>query len=232
MNLFEKISNKQNGQDDAKIIISEEYIMDLLSRMTVKEEIKNSKDSIRWKAYREAEKINDAAVYPILIKIVKENQQVKKKDLRDAVYFIIGVALRNVFDREACIFLIGQLENETNKYINSSILDRISEINIPKDVDISLILVCSKNDKWQIRQSALRALGSCETNESRKALLYYINQDDDTKYRYEITYANASLGKIGIMEDIPFLEKHVKSRKMDVRDSAKYAIESIKNRFL
>ena len=124
------------------------------------------------------------------------------------------------------------MANETNKYVISSILDLLSEITIPKDVDVSLILECSKNDKWQIRQSALMALGSCATNESREALLYYINQDDDTKYKNEITYANASLGKIGIMEDIPLLEKHVKSRKRDVCDSAKYAIESIKNKFL
>ncbi|MBP3244346.1 MAG: hypothetical protein J6M59_04505 [Bacteroidaceae bacterium] len=50
------------------------------------------------------------------------------------------------------------------------------------------------------------------------------------KYEYEIIYANASLGSIGSKEDIPFLEKHVKSRKRDIRDSARFAIDRIKER--
>lgn len=62
------------------------------------------------------------------------------------------------------------------------------------------------------------------------ALLFFVNQEDEKKYSYEITYANASLGKIGLKDDIPFLKKHIKSRKRDIRDSAVFAIERIKER--
>jgi HEAT repeat protein len=60
--------------------------------------------------------------------------------------------------------------------------------------------------------------------------LFFINQEDEKKYEYEIIYANASLGSIGSKEDIPFLEKHVKSRKRDIRDSARFAIDRINER--
>lgn len=58
--------------------------------------------------------------------------------------------------------------------------------------------------------------------------MYYINQDDEKKYKYEIIYANSSLSKIEIREDIKFLEKHINSRIPDIRYSARLAIENIK----
>ena len=182
----------------------------------------------RWNAYREAERISDETVYPILKKIIEENH--KTKAVREAAYVIIGYSLRNIFNKEACIFLIQRLDEETDKYVVACILDKLARIHIPEDIDMSLVIKCSQNDKWLIRHSALNALGSSSTHANREALLFFINQEDEKKYEYEIIYANASLGKIGLKEDIPFLEKHIKSRKRDIRASALFAIDRIKER--
>jgi HEAT repeat protein len=208
--------------------MDEDKLYDLIARMTIKEQLTSSEESVSWNAYREAERISDETVYPILKKIIEENH--KNKAVREAAYVIIGYSLRNIFNKEACIFLIQRLDEETDKYVVACILDKLARIHIPEDIDMSLVIKCSQNDKWQIRHSALNALGSSSTHANREALLFFINQEDEKKYEYEIIYANASLGSIGSKEDIPFLEKHVKSRKRDIRDSARFAIDRIKER--
>jgi len=50
------------------------------------------------------------------------------------------------------------------------------------------------------------------------------------KYKYEIAYANACLNKIGLQENIAYLEKHADSKIRDIKISAKLAIESIMSR--
>ena len=196
--------------------------------MTIKEHATSSKESVSWNAYREAERISDETVYPILMRIIEENH--KNKAVRRAAYIIIGYSLRNIFNKEACIFLIQKLNEETDMQGVASILESLACIHIPEDIDMSLVIKCSQNDKWQIRHSALDALGSSSTHANREALLFFINQEDEKKYESEIIYANASLGKIGLKEDIPFLEKHIKSRKRDIRGSALFAIDRIKER--
>ena len=208
--------------------MDEDKLYDLIARMTIKEQLTSSEESVSWNAYREAERISDETVYPILKKIIEENH--KNKAVREAAYVIIGYSLRNIFNKEACIFLIQRLEEETDKYVVACILDKLARIHISEDIDMSLVIKCSQNDKWLIRHSTLNALGSSSTHANREALLFFINQEDEKKYEYEIIYANASLGSIGSKEDIPFLEKHVKSRKRDIRDSARFAIDRIKER--
>jgi len=208
--------------------MNEDKLYDLIARMTIKEHATSSKESVSWNAYREAERISDETVYPILMRIIEENH--KNKAVRRAAYIIIGYSLRNIFNKEACIFLIQKLNEETDMQGVASILESLACIHIPEDIDMSLVIKCSQNDKWQIRHSALDALGSSSTHANREALLFFINQEDEKKYESEIIYANASLGKIGLKEDIPFLEKHIKSRKRDIRGSALFAIDRIKER--
>ena len=217
--------------------MDEDKLYDLIARMTIKEQLTSSEESVSWNAYREAERISDETVYPILKKIIEENH--KNKAVREAAYVIIGYSLRNIFNKEACIFLIQRLDEETDKYVVACILDKLARIHIPEDIDMSLVIKCSQNDKWLIRHSALNALGSSAApstassarlnGKSTKEAVTIVDLDEK-KYEYEIIYANASLGSIGSKEDIPFLEKHVKSRKRDIRDSARFAIDRIKER--
>lgn len=210
--------------------MSEEYIVKLIQRMNIKEEVSSSDTSISWKAHREAEMIADVSLYPALRKLILLNLKPKDKKYRDAAYFIMGKLLKNCPENEYISFYLQQMEMETDKYVLSSMLDRVSDITIPINISIEIIVALTMSEKWLIRHSAISALGSSTTSESKQALYYYINQMDEKAYNYEITYANASLGKIGSVEDIPILEQHIKSKIHDIRDSAEFAIHRIQER--
>ena len=204
-----------------------EYLVDLINRMSEKDDARTSDSSVSWQAHREAENISDPAAFPLLIEIIEASPQKKARDIRDNAYFIIGKLLKKSFDREACEFLIRRLEVEENKYVLSRILERLAELTLPDEMDITPIVNCSKSEKWLVRHSALCALGASATKQSREALAFYLEQDDEKQYRDEMIYANASLGRIGNSEDVPLIEKHLHSRSPGIRESARFAIERI-----
>lgn len=150
--------------------------------------------------------------------------------IRDKAYFIGGKLLANAFDYDFCEFFVNRLSCETNKHVLSSMLDLLAEFDVPQCPNIDLIVGCTQNEKWLIRYSAISALGSFDTNKSRECLRTFVNLDDEKKYDYEIVYAQAALGRIGKKEDIKLLQKHANSRKVDMRISARFAIENIENR--
>ena len=211
-------------------ILNEDQLKDLIKRMCNEDDC--SENSISWQAYREAEKLSNKSFLPLLYNTIIENQKNTKRDktIRKAVYSIIGYILKNSFDEEACRFLVDRLDVETDKYILSHILGYLTWLDIPLNIDIEPIIRLSKSDKWLIRHSAIQALGSSSTIKSKEALYFYLNQIDEKKYELDIIYANVALGKMGNLDDIPVLEKHLTSRVSDIRDSASYAIESIKER--
>jgi len=206
------------------------YIEELIQRMIIKEEVRSSDESISWKAYREAEIINDVSLFPILKELILMNLKSKDKKYRNAAYFIMGNLIKYVPDIELIVFYLKQLEIETDKYILSAMLDRISNFAIPTYIPVKIIASLSFHEKWLIRHSAIKALGSSATLESKKTLYYYIKQEDEKAYKYEIIYANASLGKIGSMEDVSIIEQHLKSKIRDIKGSAEFAIQSIRER--
>lgn len=203
-------------------------LKNLIDRMTAVEETHNSEDTVSWKATREAENLTDTALLPILEEIITENDKPKGRHIRNEAYFIYGKILKNSFDRAGCVFFIKRLTAETDKYILSGMLDCVTDIEIPTDMDISPIILHTQSEKWLVRHAAIRALGSCPTQKSRDALSFYLKQGDEKKYKYEITYANAAMGKIGESADIPLLELHIRSRIQDIKISAQMAIENIK----
>lgn len=106
----------------------------------------------------------------------------------------------------------------------SSLLDRIANIKKPIGTDLQPLIQSIKNDKWLIRHTAIRSLNYSFDSVAETALIEILDSSNDP---YNLTYANATLNKIGTIRAIPHLEKHLKSRKRDVKDSAKYAIEEI-----
>jgi reverse gyrase len=68
-------------------------------------------------------------------------------------------------------------------------LDRLAEFDSPQSPNIDLIVECTQNEKWQIRLSAIRALGSFDTNKSRECLRTFVNLDDEKKYDDEIVFS-------------------------------------------
>ena len=168
-----------------------------------------------------------------LCDLIKTKESKKDKDLRRKAYSIISIILNKQMLPEYCQFLVDRLGIETDKYVLSSMLDDIQHLlkNIPKEVNIDLIIECTRNDKWQIRLSAISALRACNTEQSREAARYWIKKEDEKTFDYEITYANASLGYIGEIKDIKILELHTHTRKRDIKISAFYAIYNIKKRY-
>ena len=210
--------------------MKKDYLLDLINRMIDDTPSQSSDQSISWNAHREAAAIDNVTIFPLLREFIMTRSSKKENQHRDSAYYILGKVLRNKMDDEYCNYLIKRLTDEDDKYLLMNMLDRIADLNISVDTDISPIITCSKSNKWQIRHSAIRALQACSTEKSREALLFWVNQDDDKKFQYEITFANAALNCIGLIEDIPFIEKHAFSKRRDVRESAILAIESIKKR--
>lgn len=202
------------------------YLLDLINRMLERSdcEMKPGFDSsltISWKAMREAEKIeNEDYVNQLIDFIIQE----KNKSKRDKAYFILGHLSKNIGDTKSTEFLINQIEKETDKDIISSLLNRIRELNKAKGVDIRPIINASKSDKWQIRHSAIQALKNSSDKTAEERLIEILKSPIN---HFDLIYANATLCNIGSMKCIPFLMYHLDHKKIDVAQSALYAITQI-----
>lgn len=214
-------------------------LLNLITKINTKDEhFTVSTETTSWKAYREAETLTDPAIFPFLQEIIEEygGKKKEKREIRNAAYFIFGRLMQVSFDQDACAFFLQRLGVETDKYILSSMLDRVSDWyrlakkSIPVGLDISNILTLAKDDRSSVRHSAIRALGTCPREESRDILLYYLTQKDEKSYKYEIYYANIAMQSIGVLEDIPFLERFLKSHRPDIKITAQYAIQFIQER--
>ncbi|WP_405368343.1 HEAT repeat domain-containing protein [Nonlabens sp. Asnod2-A12] len=206
-----------------------QYLTDIISRMNdesdqILESGYNSSDTISWKALREAEKIDNENYIPELTEFIDSEKDKKK---RDKAYFLLGHIAKNTNNTKATEYLIKRVEKETDKYIVSSLLNRISNLEKPNGIDLQPLINAIENNKWQIRQSAIQSLKNAEDRIAEKALIGILAVSED---QYDLTYANATLNNMGTVKAIPFLEKHLNSKKRDVKGSAKFAIESIKKR--
>jgi HEAT repeat protein len=208
----------------------DKYLIDIIDRMLDtsdqnKEAGYDSSKTISWKALREAENVENTEYIPQLITFI-DNEKDKKK--RDSSYFLLGHIAKNTSDLKALDYLIYRIQKETDKYIIASLLDRIAAIKKPIGTDLQPLIQATKSDKWLIRHSAIRSLKNALDSVAETALIEILNDSDDP---YDLVYTNATINTIGTLRAIPFLEKHLKSRKRDVKDSAKYAIEEIKKRY-
>lgn len=207
----------------------DKYLIEIIERMLdtsdqIMEAGYDSSKTISWKALREAEKVENAAFVPQLISFI-DNEKDKKK--RNKAYFLLGHIAKNTSDLKALVYLISRVNKETDKHIISSLLDRIADINKPIGTDLQPLIQAIKSNMWLIRHSAIQSLNNSFDSVAETALIEILDSSDDP---YNLTYANATLNRIGTPNAIPYLEKHLKSRKRDVKDSAKYAIEEIKKR--
>ncbi len=213
-------------------------IMALVARInTTGETFTCSTETTRWKALREAETLDDPGLFPLLREIIEENEGKgkAKREVRKAVYFIYGRLMEKVFLPKEAAFFLRRLEVETDKYVLSSMLDRVKDWNmkgyqLPAEMDFSPVLNLTVDDRWLVRHSAIHALSACPGGKSRKACTFYLGQGDEKTYKYEIYYANIALQTIGMPEDIPLLERFLKSRRPDLKLTARYAIQRIRER--
>ena len=207
---------------------TEGYIRDIITRMCdggePLEPGTDSSQSISWKAMREAENVdNQELVSPLVAYIEHEND----KNKRDRGYFLLGHIAKNTGDAAALKYLLEQAGKETDKYVLSSLLDRIARIRKPPGTDLANLIAATKSDKWLVRHAAIQSLDNCVDAIAEKTLIAIVEESSDAQ---DVIYANAVLGNIGSREAIRYIERHLNSRKKDVRISAKIAIEAIEGR--
>ncbi|MCP2045680.1 HEAT repeat domain-containing protein [Pontibacter sp. HSC-36F09] len=209
----------------------EEYLLNLIERMgndsgqNNMEAVYDSSKTISWKAFREAEKQDNESYIPQLMEFIEKEKNKKKKD---RAYFLLGHIAKNTGNIVAVKFLIQQVEKETDKYVVSALLDIIAYLKKPNGMDLQPILNAMKSEKWLIRHSAISALKESSDEEVENALVEVLNNSTDPN---DLTYANATLNKVGTPKAIPYIKNHLRSRKRDVKLSAKLAIEEIEKRY-
>ena len=202
----------------------------LLEEMTPGSTTLNSSVDPAWFAHRKAEQLDDLSLLHMLREIIEEHSKKSEKELRRNAYFVMAKLLVKIENPEYCQFLIESLGRETDRYVLSAMLDSIGWLRLPQEMNIDAVVKCSQDSKWLIRHSAIHALRASSTDASREVLRYWVGQEDEKKYKFELIYAHAALGEIGTEADIALLEQHVYSRIRDVRDTAAYAIENIQKR--
>lgn len=213
-------------------------LLALIGRINTREErFTDSRETTSWKALREAETLSNPALFPLLREIVTENEgkSKEKRQTRSAAYFIYGRLMERVFSPAEAPFFLERLTVETDKYVLSSILDRVSDWGrkgflLPREMDFSPVLALTVDERRPVRHDALRALSACPGEASRRACTFYLEQEDEKTYQYEIYYANIALQSIGEPADIPLLERFLKSRRPDLKLTAQYAIQYIRER--
>lgn len=206
------------------------YLVELIDRMNytgdqIMESGFDSSKSISWKALREAEKITNPDFIPHLMTFI-ENE--KDRDKRDKAYFILGHIAKNINEKTTGQFLINRIEKETDKYVIGSMLGVLAKVVKPKGTDFIPLIAATKDERWLVRQKAIQAFANSEDEIAEATLINFLDTSEDS---YELIYSNATLNKIGTPKAISHLEKHLMSRKRDVKLSAKFAIDEIKKRY-
>ncbi len=165
---------------------------------------------------------------PALLQAAQEAVMIEKdKQHRRLLYLIISKVGTKLHDLGAGPFLIRQLERESDKMILLFLLDGIANMPKPRDTDLTAIFRCLEDDRWQVRNPAITALRGTESPHAEKALIELLRTSSDP---FDLASANATLNRIGTLQAIPAIEPHLKSRKRDVKMSARFAIEEIRKR--
>jgi HEAT repeat protein len=199
-------------------------LIDLIARMTVREGNTNSDQSVGWHAHREAEALSDASLISELADYV---QRESKQDSRKAAYFILGKLGEKFPATECAALLVAQAKKEKNKHVLATLLDALGHISKPTDLDLTPVYALLADERWLVRHSAIQSLKRTNSPRVEEMILHVLETTSDP---YDLVYCQATLNEIGSAKAIPFIAKNLKSRKRDVKDSARLAIEAIEAR--
>lgn len=199
-------------------------LVDLIRRMTVRQDVVNSDESISWQAHREAELLDDTSIVDELDAYLDQKPE---RDKRSAAYFIIGKIGWNCLSEQCASRLIEYSSEERDKYALAGLLERLADIPKPESVDVRPLFAFLKDKRWLVRYSAIQSLKRCQNAEVEDKLLEILAITSDP---YDATYCHATLNQIGTRKALPALAQNLKSRKRDVKASAQAAIEAIEAR--
>lgn len=199
-------------------------LVELIQRMTVRQNAVSSDDSISWHAHREAELLFDKTLVDELDAYL---DQKPKKQERSAAYFIIGKIGKNCLSGECASRLIEYSSKETDKYALASLLERLADIPKPESVDVRPLFPLLKDKRWLVRYSAIQSLKRCTSAEAENKLLEILATTSDP---YDAIYCHATLTQIGTRKSLPALAQNLTSRTRDVKISAQAPIKAIEAR--
>jgi HEAT repeat protein len=151
----------------------------------------------------------------------------KDRRMRQVLYTIIATLGANLGDETAGPFLIQRLAQESDKYVLLFMLDGISRLRLPPPTDLTPILRCLDDPRWQVRNTAIDALRGTDSPLAEEALIKLLQTSRDP---FDLSSTNAALSRIGTARALPAIEPHLQSRKRDVKLSARFAIHAIRER--
>jgi HEAT repeat protein len=199
-------------------------LQQLLDRFCDNSQKEGSTQTVAWHAHREAEVIIDRSVVDELVTRLTSEPD---REVRRNVYFVIGKVGKNLSDPSCARILIDRLGHEDNKYVLSAMLNVLADIPKPNEVDLSPVFAFLKDKRWLVRHSAIKALENAQSVAAEERLIEHLS---DTQDPYDQVYCNATLNSMGSPRAIPAIAANLKSRKRDVRDSARFAINAIQSR--
>ncbi len=207
--------------------MTKQGLMKLLLRMRPDD---GSAGIARWLARKQAERLDDPKLLPLLREVIEENPGKEQQALRRSAYLVMASLLRQKPDPAYCQFLADRAGAESDQYILDSLLNDIARLRMPPEVRMDEVALKAQSEAWLVRHSAIRALGASASPCCLEAARAWAGQTDEKTYNYEITYACAALGRTGGPEDIPLLKKHLDAKTRDVRDAARFAMDRILER--
>ncbi len=149
----------------------------LIKRMNApyEPEIKVSWENESWKARREAEKLSDNALLPVLEQIIDEHRGESdgERELRRDARFIYAKILSNNFDEKGFLFLLNELFTETDYWTIESILTNIWFLDIPQDTKLSPLLNFAENANRENLQTVLNILIEYKKKGNKDAISAY-----------------------------------------------------------
>ncbi len=149
----------------------------LIKRMNTpfEPEIKVSREMESWKARREAEKLSDTALLPVLEQIIDEHRGESDGDreLRRDARFIYAKILSNNFDEKGFLFLLNELFTETDYWTIKSILTNIWFLDIQQDTKLSPLLNFAETANRENLQTILNVLSEYKNKGNKDAISAY-----------------------------------------------------------
>jgi HEAT repeat protein len=199
------------------------YLQDLVKRLADQTPAMSSAESVSFAAHREAERLTDIT----MVDELAEGAHTLKPVQRRGCYFTIGKIGLNLGDERCAEILLGLLPTETDKYNLASLLDGIRRIPKGPRFDLAPVYPLLDDKRWLVRYAAINALDNSANPDSEARVLKHLETTEDP---HDMTYCHAVLSTIGTVRALPAIEANLTSRKRDVKASARWAANAIRER--